>query len=276
MIVQVIDRSSLTKQEELQSRSDGIIQENPRLTHSIQWMLYTFSDVLLSSLSLHSFYPCKKPGKIMELDDSTFFTTTLQLEVNDITIETVTCVDINHYSDKFDVQEPDQPDQPDQLDQPDQEDNVVMMGNSYLVVVNGTRMLLSKEEYLKEKEKKQEKKNEEAVEDQSVLSLTSVQNLNEIDLAHLYHSPYYLIVGSSNAYIQLIRSLVLNKQIAVFQDTSLWYLVPFTSTVSYLFTSDPSTILHMKEKTDCSSLLQQNNNELFFYWRFGRKLYEEY
>ena len=93
--VQVFDRSQMIKQEEFQKKSDELMnQEGSHYTQSIQWIVYSFSDILLSSFSPLPFYPCQYPQKQYSLSSTEYYQRSCKLVVSDeIVDEEMVCID---------------------------------------------------------------------------------------------------------------------------------------------------------------------------------------
>ena len=252
----MIDRRTPLQENCLQQMTDQITGKDAKFAKTIQWNVYSFSDVLLSSLSLLPFYPTAFPQKQPELASSVFYTSKTKLMMEGNCVGEATCVDINQYTTN----------PIENKEKKEEDENVTVIGDSYLIVVNGTRMLLSKEEYEKEKNSKKQVPIEE-VESTHLLTIDAVQEMKELNLVQLYHNPYYLLCCSSVAFIQLLHSLVLHQQvISVYHQDQHWIGIPFTSTSLYLFAEDVGRTIPMTKQMDCSSLFKQNTNDLFFFW----------
>ena len=267
--VQVFDRSQVIKQEEFQQKSDELMnKEGFHYTQSIQWLLYSFSDILLSSFSPLPFYPCQYPQKQYSLSSTEYYTCACKLVMSDkIVDEEMVCIDFQERTvlEEVKMEEED-------VEKKNEEEQVEMIGDSVLLVVNGTRMLLSKEEYLQEKEKQQrqakksKKSKDEENEEELLCFVDATQSFSSLYLPSIMHNPMYFLHSPSSVFIQLNRSLVLQKQYLIVSiDAYQFTFLPVTTTTAILIALEPTAMIPMSIKKDCSSFFDHNNNELFFY-----------
>ena len=91
-------------------------------------------------------------------------------------------------------------------------------------------------------------------------------------ISTLLHTPYFLIKGESPCFIQLMRSLLINRKLA--QATlcnQRVLLFPFTATIAYLFVpaGRKAACFPGFQESDCYAVLNKaSSSDLTYFWRY--------
>ena len=106
----------------------------------------------------------------------------------------------------------------------------------------------------------------------NLLSIMSLLSQHPTMISTLLHTPYFLIKGESPCFIQLMRSLLINRKLA--QATlcnQRVLLFPFTATIAYLFVpaGRKAACFPGFQESDCYAVLNKaSSSDLTYFWRY--------
>ena len=179
---------------------------------------------------------------------------------NDVLIDDVQCVNVNRYEVVNDA-----PSIPQHS--PAAVDDVTELNEKCLLKKKGTRVIMAKSDYFKEKqEAHQQPKKDVKVE---IMTISSLRVIDASFVNSLIASPFFLLFGRSSSFIHLMRSLLLTRKAAVISlSSSSPVLLPLTTTSAYLIflhQASPFALRGMRER-DCADLLRAGNTDAFLVW----------
>ena len=148
-----------------------------------------------------------------------------------------------------------------------QQPEVTELSAAYYLKKRGTRVIMSKADYLKQAQKAPTPPQPKPRE--NTMAVTAVRSVTPTLLHFLLTAPALLLFGHSAAFQHLLRSLVLTHKAAVLSfGAASPLLLPLTTTSAYLFFVDetPPLAIGGMEPRECRHFLEDGTTDLFLVW----------